>query len=219
MRGVSPKIGAGQETGLMSRPSYAISTLVGVALMVAGCGSDTSKVEKPAAVPPPKITMLYVTPGVFENGQSSQLCYSVEDTTKVTLEPPVDRVWPALTRCIEIKPVKTTTYTLTAENATGAKVTATAEAKVVAATVKLPGVKIIDASAPPGSIQAGQGFQFCIHARNAKDWKLSAGEWFKAPEPTGGCVIDHPRKTTVYVITAIGAAGDTDAIRVTATVQ
>jgi hypothetical protein len=204
----------------MSRTIHALAVIL---VILSGCGNSGSpKSDNPASTPPPsppKIANFYTAPGIIENGQPAQLCYSVEGTTKLTLDPPVDRVWPALTRCLEIKPSKTTTYTLTAENSAGTKVTATTEAKVVAATAKAAAVKIDNVSAPPGTIQPGQGFQFCIHAANAKDWKLSSGQWFAPPESTGGCVIDHPTKTTVYIVTAIGAAGDTDTTRVTATVK
>jgi hypothetical protein len=163
--------------------------------------------------------MFYLSPNVIEIGTTSQLCYSVENTTKVELDPPVDRVWPALSHCVEVKPIQPTTYTLTASNDAGVKVKATVEAKVVPAQVKHSGVKIVNVSAPTAPIQAGQGFQFCIHAINAKTWNLSAGQWFNPPDASGGCAIDHPRKTTVYTITAIGAGGESDTARVTATVQ
>jgi hypothetical protein len=203
----------------MPRTTPALAVIL---VILSGCGSSgPPPSDKPAqtAPLPPKIANFYAAPAIIENGQPAQLCYSVESTTKLTLDPPVDRVWPALTRCLEIKPSKTTTYTLTAENSAGTKVTATTEAKVVAATVKTAAVKIDNVSAPPGTIQPGQGFQFCVHAANAKDWKLSSGQWFAPPESTGGCVTDHPTKTTVYIVTAIGASGDTDTTRVTATVK
>lgn len=192
-------------------------------LLLAGCGGGSSKsadtAPAAAAAPPPKIAMFYLSPNVVELGTTSQLCYSVESTTKVELDPPVDRVWPALSHCVEVKPTQSTTYTLTASNDAGVKVKATVEAKVVPAQVKQSAVKIVNVSAPTAPIQAGQGFQFCIHAINAKTWNLSAGQWFNPPDASGGCAIDHPRKTTVYVITAIGAGGESDTARVTATVQ
>jgi hypothetical protein len=43
----------------------------------------------------------------------------VVNAKTVTLDPPVDEMWPALTRCIEITPKKTTEYTLTAKDASG----------------------------------------------------------------------------------------------------
>jgi hypothetical protein len=186
--------------------------------LAAGCGSSGGQRE-PAkqASPPPKITLFYTAPNSVVAGEAAQLCYSVESSTKLTLDPPVERVWPALTRCIEIKPAKPTTYTLTAENAEGVKVTATTEIAIHAA--RAAGVKIIDISANPEPIQAGQGFQFCVHGQRAKSWKVSAGDWVKPPDSGGGCVIDHPNKTTTYTVTATGASGETDSMQVIATVK
>jgi hypothetical protein len=199
--------------------------IVIIALALIGCGGPVSKTEpvKQAGLSP-KITMFYVSPSAVAMGESAQLCYSVEDTTKVSLDPPVDRVWPALTRCIEIKPSKATTYTLTAENAEGAKVTATTEVsthapEAASASSASRGKMIIDISANPAPIQAGQGFQFCVHGSHASRWKLSAGEWLKPPDAGGGCVVDHPTKTTTYVVTATGATGETDSMQVIATVK
>src|SRR6185312_9426614 len=132
-----------------------------------GCGQAPKPEPAKQAVLPPKITLFYTSPSTVVIGEPAQLCYSVENTTKVSLDPPVDRVWPALTRCIEIKPVKPTTYTLTAENAEGVKVTATTEAS---ATARVPVAKIIDISANPADLRPGQGYPFCVHAMNVKSW-------------------------------------------------
>ena len=65
-----------------------------------------------------KIAQLYA-PASLAKGSTGKLCYGVVNAKTVTLDPPVDRVWPALTRCIEIKPARNTTYTLTATDAAG----------------------------------------------------------------------------------------------------
>jgi hypothetical protein len=65
-----------------------------------------------------KITQLYA-PAVLAKGETGKLCYGVVNAKTIALDPPVDRVWPALTRCIEIKPKQTTNYTLTATDAAG----------------------------------------------------------------------------------------------------
>ena len=38
-------------------------------------------------------------------------------TVMVRLDPPVEKVWPAVTRCFEVTPDRSTRYTLTAESA------------------------------------------------------------------------------------------------------
>ena len=47
------------------------------------------------------------------------MCYGVSNATKVSIEPGVEPIKPALSNCLEIYPKKTTTYTLKAEDAQG----------------------------------------------------------------------------------------------------
>jgi hypothetical protein len=65
-----------------------------------------------------KILQFYAPPTIAK-GQTGKLCYGVVNAKTVTLDPPVDRMWPALTRCIEITPRKDTVYTLVATDAGG----------------------------------------------------------------------------------------------------
>ena len=191
-----------------------IQALLGLTVL-AGCGTPSKQPKRDKAVaPPPKITQFYVTPNVVRDGQPSKLCYSVEGAATVTLDPPVERVWPAYSRCFEVNPTKNTTYTLTAENAGGVKVTATTKA-----TVGPPSVRILEVSVNALEVHAGEAFPFCVTARHAVSWQLSGGHWRTPPGPAGGCAVDHPTKTTTYVITAVGALGETDTERVTATVK
>ena len=65
------------------------------------------------------IQSFYATPGQIHRGQSVQLCYGVANAKIVTLEPQSNPVWPSYSRCFEVTPTKTTTYTLTAADAAG----------------------------------------------------------------------------------------------------
>jgi hypothetical protein len=75
-----------------------------------------------------KILALYATPVVVAHGQKSQLCYSVANAKTVSFEPKVEGVWPSRSRCVDIAPIRTTTYLLTARDDAGH--TETAEVKV-----------------------------------------------------------------------------------------
>jgi len=66
-----------------------------------------------------KILNFYVTPGVIIKGTKGMLCYGVSDAVTVRIEPRVEDVKPALSRCVEIAPVKDTEYKITAEDAAG----------------------------------------------------------------------------------------------------
>ena len=62
---------------------------------------------------------LYVSPRTIRPGETAQLCYDVANAKSVTLDPPVGAVWPSHSRCLNISPRKTTTYTLTIKDAAG----------------------------------------------------------------------------------------------------
>ena len=67
-----------------------------------------------------KILQFYAPAGEIAAGQKVLLCYGVVNATAVRLDPPVESVWPSVSRCFEVKPAKTTRYTLSAEGAGGA---------------------------------------------------------------------------------------------------
>ena len=67
-----------------------------------------------------KILQFYASGGEIAAGQKALLCYGVVNATAVKLDPPMESVWPSVSRCFEVKPAKTTRYTLTAEDAGGA---------------------------------------------------------------------------------------------------
>jgi hypothetical protein len=66
-----------------------------------------------------EILGFYADPTSIRAGETAELCYSVSNAKSVTLEPPSEPVWPAFSRCVHVSPHKTTTYTLTAEDAAG----------------------------------------------------------------------------------------------------
>ena len=72
---------------------------------------------------------LYVSPRSIHPGETAQLCYDVANAKIVTLNPPAGAVWPSHSRCLNLSPRKTTTYTLTIKDAAG---------NTVAQSVELP---------------------------------------------------------------------------------
>jgi hypothetical protein len=72
------------------------------------------------------ILNFYATPGFAHRGDTVELCYGVANARSVKIEPDIHRaVWPSVSRCVEISPTKTTTYTLTADDGHGNTKTAT----------------------------------------------------------------------------------------------
>lgn len=62
-----------------------------------------------------KVLMFYADPPAVRPGGTVRLCYGVAMAEAVEIEPTVDGVGPALSRCVETKPIRATTkFTLKA---------------------------------------------------------------------------------------------------------
>jgi hypothetical protein len=76
------------------------------------------------------IQNFYASPGEIRRGESVQLCYGVANAKTVKLEPQPNPVWPSYSRCVDVTPTKSTTYTLTVADAAGNTRTQSLEVKV-----------------------------------------------------------------------------------------
>ena len=77
------------------------------------------------------IQAFYANPGAVHRGETVQLCYGVANAKNVKLEPQPNPVWPSYARCVDVKPTKTTTYTLTIDDGAGNTKTQSLEVKVL----------------------------------------------------------------------------------------
>ena len=66
-----------------------------------------------------KILQFYVAPGMISRGQKALVCYGTVNATSVRIEPAVDFMYPALSRCFEVAPTHDTRYTLVAKDQKG----------------------------------------------------------------------------------------------------
>ena len=66
-----------------------------------------------------KIVSFYTTPATIARGEKALICYGVANAKTVRLDPPLERVWPSVSRCLEVSPARDTKFTLTAEDADG----------------------------------------------------------------------------------------------------
>jgi hypothetical protein len=64
-----------------------------------------------------KILQFYATAGTIAKGGKALLCYGVVNAAIVRIDPAAESVWPSMSRCFEVAPVRSTQYTLTAEGA------------------------------------------------------------------------------------------------------
>ncbi len=80
-----------------------------------------------------KILDFYATSASIRRGQPATLCYGVSNAKTVRMEPPVEPLWPALSRCIQVSPEADTEYKIIAADAAGHEVSQTIVVKVTGA--------------------------------------------------------------------------------------
>jgi len=68
---------------------------------------------------PVRITQFYASTGLVLAGQKAQLCYGVENAKSVQISPLFSSVYPAVSRCLEVVPERTTHYAIMAEGFDG----------------------------------------------------------------------------------------------------
>jgi hypothetical protein len=183
------------------------------AALLAGC--TASKAPPPATsqpAAPPKITQLYLSKPAIGRGEQGLLCYGVENAKTVTLSPPLHELSAALSRCVEVNPASTTTYTLTAQGNAGQTATGTVTLTVGAARVHIVEVRVSELEAAPGD-----AVSLCYKVESAKAVRIEPGH-FQSAQGTA-CTVVSPRATTTYVLTASGPSGDTDKEQVTVKVK
>lgn len=185
------------------------------ALLLGACGSKQAApvANAPAANDAVKITQFYATAPHLAKGEKELLCYGVENGKTVSLSPPRQELSAALSRCVDVNPTATTTYTLTATGASGPPVT-----QELTVTVGPARVKIIDVTVSSLSVKRGNPVSICFHAQNAAAVEI-APVHFRAANRAEGCTIDNPKQSTTYVISATGADGSKDQEHVTVKVQ
>ncbi len=103
-----------------------------------------------------RITQFYAREPALPKGEKILLCYGVENAKTVRIDPPVDKVWPALSRCFDVAPSTPTTYALPAEGEDGQPVTKSVTVQIGSA---LP--KIIEVVVNSLSVHAGEQVSVC----------------------------------------------------------
>jgi hypothetical protein len=159
---------------------------------------------------PARITQFRVTPTFIPKGIPGKLCYGVENAVKLDLNPPVEDLLPAPNRCIDISPAQATTYTLTAHGADGTTVS-----KSLSVRVGNPPPRLSELAAAPTEVKRGNEVVVCFNVENARTIKVNKGKL----TPGKNCLTDHPRKTTTYKITVLGADREEDSGSITVNVR
>lgn len=176
-----------------------------------GCGATREQsVSAKSDVRHAKITQFYAADKMVPKGLKGKLCYGVENTTKLDLNPPSQDVWPAMARCFEVSPKQKTTYTLTAYGEDGSK-----DVKKVDVNVGGAPPRLYDLWVNSLEVHSGEPVRVCFKTENVTTVKANPGKLAQGVN----CLIDKPKKTTTYKIVAYGADRQEDTGTVTVKVR
>ena len=187
-----------------------LAACIQVLVACSGTRVDTAtKAER--ADSPAKILHFYTGAPVIARGDKALLCYGVDNAASVSLEPPVDRVWPAFNRCFDVRPAATTTYVLTATGKDGSTTSEKVEVRVSGEVARSE-----PASAPTA---AGPAItSFTVRSSSADSATLcfaTSGATEVAVDPPAmppskspmGCFVVARQKGNTYTLTARDASG------------
>jgi hypothetical protein len=149
----------------------------------------------------PQVVVFVATPSTIDAGSSSKLCWQVTGATNISIQPGIGSNLNA-NDCATVSPAASTTYTLTATNATG-QIQANA-------TLNVGSVKITSFTANPvTSTAAGNPVVLSWTTQNATSVVLIGSEIGAQTLPASGSITITPITNSVYTLTAYGPGGQT----------
>jgi hypothetical protein len=147
------------------------------------------------------IEQFYARSGEITDIENTVICYGVRNTRSVRIDPPVEKLTPALVRCFWVEPKHDTRYTLTAEGFDGGAETASFEVKVKPAPPIFKLLAVSDKQIPLGEV-----LTVCYGVERASAVRLDPIGW-RLPAVAKNCIRFYPKRTLEYTLIASGAAG------------
>ncbi len=149
----------------------------------------------------PQVVVFVATPQTISAGQSTKLCWQVTGATSIAIQPGIGTNLNA-NDCATVSPSASTTYTLTATNATGQIQANT--------TVNVGAVTITSFSANPvTSTAAGNPVVLSWTTQNATSVVIVGADLQAQTLPVSGSITVNPITNSTYTLTAYGPAGQT----------
>ena len=143
-----------------------------------------------------RIARFTAVPDRIKAGDPSTLTWTVDNATDVEISSGVGKVDPR-SGTTSVRPTTTTTYTLTARNAT------TSISESVTVVVDRPEARILKFTATPVTIRAGEASTLAWETENADTVTLAG-----ASVARSGTSSVSPTQTTTYTLTARNSFGD-----------
>lgn len=147
----------------------------------------------------PQVVVFTANPSTITSGQSSKVCWQVNGATAISISPGIGSNLNA-NDCATVSPASTTTYTLTATNATG-----TIQANT---TVNVGQVQILSFTATPSfSTVQGSPVVLAWQTTNATSVVIIGSDLTTTSLPTSGTLTINPMQNNTYTLTAYGPGG------------
>ena len=153
-----------------------------------------------------KILQFYAREGNLTQGNPTVLCYGVLNARAVRIEPKVDGVSPALSRCVEIAPLQGTRYTLTAEGNDGHTVSESFVLQVRADQATLPRITYFRV-ANHKMEGARHLYLLSFGDQNAEEVSIDPPVFPTLHGAPNGQFLVGPERTTTYTLTVTGKYG------------
>ena len=185
-------------------------------LLLASCSRPASKSSSSEMQETARILQFYAAPGAIAKGESASVCYGTENVRAVRIEPEVEKLNPALSRCFPVSPASNTEYTLFAIGNDGTELRQTIRVSVTAAQTPAP--KITAFTAMTSSIPPGSAVTICFSANDADTLHLDPPVQ-ELGQVIRGCFAVRPPQTTTYTLTAEAAGHPPDRKKLTITVK
>ncbi|MGD0871041.1 MAG: OmpA family protein [Bryobacteraceae bacterium] len=152
----------------------------------------------------PQIVVFVANPQTISTGQSTRLCWQVIGATSISIAPGIGSNLNA-NDCATVSPQQTTTYTLTASNATGQIQANT--------TVNVGQVQILSFTATP-SFSPAQGAPVVLawQTLNATSVIIIGPDLVTQGLPVNGSITINPMQNNTYTLTAYGPGGQTTSV-------
>ena len=182
--------------------------LAAAALLYTGCSAPPVQQKTAAeAADPVKITAFYPRDAIVTEGGKTVLCYGVMNAKSVRIDPPVEGVSPALSRCVEVRPKGETRYTLTAEGADGQVVTQSAVVHIGTDTSTLPRISSFQIDGKSKDYAGKTVYSLSFSDQNAEEVSIDPPVFPTLHGAPTGSFSVRPDKTTTYTLKAKGKNG------------
>ncbi len=181
-----------------------------------GFGSDSPRLHTAAASSGPdrlnqadgvKILQFYPRDSVLTGGGKTVLCYGVSNARSVRIDPPVDGVGPALSRCVEVRPKRETLYTLIAEGADGRLASQSASVRIASDPAILPKITSFRIAGCVKDYEGKPVFSLSFADQNAEVVSIDPPVFAPLHGSTYGQFGVRPEKTTTYTLSVAGKFG------------